>query len=369
MIEPKAKKISRDYWSNQRVLVTGHNGFIGTWLSRSLLYLGANVHGYSLASCLTPNTFDSLNWPYSLTQELNDICEKELLEKAIQEFKPSVVVHLAAEAIVKRAHQSPIECYNTNVIGTANLLEAIRKQPSVSSVILFTTDKVYQNEETGRAFKETDRLGGNGIYDSSKACCELVIQAYKSSFIKDLPISTIRAGNVIGGGDWSPYRLIPDVIRHWQNNESLNLRMPEAVRPWQHVMEAVYATLLIAQQQHSNPIYADSWNIGPDHEGHCRVDELIEILLKHINSSGDAIKIKSKTAKDLPATHESRLLYLDTSKAKSGLGWKPQLNLADAISLTAKWYKAFLLDDSPDNLTQITDQQIVQILNPLTVDK
>lgn len=359
--QPDKELIDQNFWSKQSVFITGHNGFIGTWLSRTLVKLGARVHGYSLSEGSTPNTFNSMIWPEQLTQEVGDICNLTALDKSLNVFKPSVIIHLAAEAIVKRAHQSPVNCYSTNVMGTVNLLEIVKNDlPNIKSIVLFTTDKVYQNQETGKAFVETDRLGGSGIYDSSKACCELLIHAYKQSFIQDIPISTVRAGNVIGGGDWSPYRLIPDAIRHLKKDSKLNIRMPEAVRPWQHVMEAVYATLLIAQKQYINSQYANNWNIGPNMDGHCSVRELIDILFKNIESSSDNISIKIEKK-----SHEARLLHLDTSLAKEKLNWMPILTLDKAVFYTAEWYKYFLNNRDSRCITEITDRQIAKILNPL----
>lgn len=325
--------LRRAFWRRQRVLLTGHSGFIGGWMATMLSQLGASVSGFSLPPETSPALFDTLLLQHRIHSQFGDINDAAAITAAMQSCQPTLVLHLASEAIVRRAHNHPRETFATNVMGTLNVLEACRSLPQAPHIIAFTTDKVYENNETGHDFSEHDPLGGKGIYDCSKSAQDQLVRAYHYSYLRDSGIATVRAGNVIGGGDFSPDRIIPDAVRAMTANTPLALRNPAAVRPWQHVMEPVYATLLLAQKLADDPAaFSGAWNIGPAAADCVSVAELLDLFYPAMHESSRAIRADATT---IP---ESQLLRLNTDKARQQLQWAPLTNLATAITLTARWY-------------------------------
>lgn len=329
-------------WQGRRVFLTGHTGFKGSWLSLWLTKLGAEVCGYSLDPETTPNMFQTANVAAVLKDVRGNIMEKDRLESVMKEFAPSVVFHLAAQPLVRRSYADPLGTYATNVMGTAHLLEAVRNTESVQAVVCVTTDKCYENKEWIWPYRETDPLGGFDPYASSKACAEIVAAAYRSSFFSGLStskrpvaVATARGGNVIGGGDWSEDRLIPDLIRGFQSKQPVLIRHPKAIRPWQHVLELLCGYILLAEKLLTNPgEFTSAFNFGPGDDDTWPVDK---IATKLSALWGDSAEWKRDT---LPSVHEAHYLKLDASKARSELGWRPRLGLAQSLEWIVTWYKA-----------------------------
>ena len=333
-------------YKNKRVFVTGHTGFKGSWLLRLLNYLEAEVVGYALEPNTTPALFSVINGEKLCKSIIGDIRDAQKLHKAIVDFQPDFVFHLAAQPIVRTSYQIPAETFEVNAIGTANVLDGIRLLEKPCVGVMITTDKVYQNNETGQAYKETDRLGGYDPYSASKACAELVIDSYRKSFFNpeqyakhNKAIASVRAGNVIGGGDWAADRLIPDIVRALSENKTIQIRNPHAIRPWQHVLEPLsgYLTLGSLMSQKS-PEYAEEYNFGPTPHDELTVKEMTELALK-IWGSGN---IEFPVLENQP--HEAGLLSLDISKAAEKLGWKPKWNARQALEHTLNWYKKYYND-------------------------
>ncbi len=320
-------------YKNRRVLVTGHTGFKGSWLALWLDHLGAQVSGLALDPNTTPNHWDLLG--LSIDDNRSDIRDFEKTLSLVEAFQPDIVFHLAAQPLVRRSYRVPLETWSTNVIGTANLLEACRQVSSVQSIVCITTDKVYANQEWAWGYRENDRLGGYDPYSASKACCELVVDSYRNSFFsKDnrCLAATVRAGNVIGGGDWSEDRLIPDMVRAVTSDEVLEIRSPHATRPWQHVLESLSGYLMVGQKLiERNAHFARAWNFGPSAEDNRQVIDILDELRRHWPA------IRYRVATELQP-HEANLLYLDNSLAKSSLGWQPVWTLATTLQHTADWY-------------------------------
>lgn len=328
-------------YQNRRVLVTGHTGFKGSWLALWLQELGATVYGLALAPYTQPNHWDLLK--LAIQEDRADIRDMSSLEACLQRSQPEIVFHLAAQPLVRRAYLDPLETWSTNVLGTANILQACRNSKTVKAILVITTDKVYENKEWPWGYRETDRLGGHDPYSASKAATELVVDSFRKSFfqVASSPlIASARAGNVIGGGDWSEDRLIPDIIRTVKSGNSLEIRSPLATRPWQHVLDCLSGYLLLGQKLlEGQSEYADAWNFGPGLEGNWTVSEVLAELKghwSHINWH--------KAQGDQP--HESNFLYLDSSKAKRHLGWQPNWSLQDGFSATAEWYSRYIEDNS-----------------------
>jgi CDP-glucose 4,6-dehydratase len=346
----KLTRVDPGFWRQQRVLVTGHTGFIGGWLALALKQAGAQVSGFSLPPDTNPALCDALDLPANINSIEGDITDLAALSRAITSIKPTVVLHLAAEAIVRRAHHQPVNTYNTNVMGTLHVLEVCRQLETPPIVVVFTTDKVYANDEQQRAFTETDALGGKGIYDSSKSAADQLISAYHQAIVPGWGVATIRAGNVIGGGDWSPDRLIPDAVRALVANTRLQLRYPQSVRPWQHVIEPVFATMLLSQKLAENAHdFCGPWNIGPQLEDHVSVGDLVSRLHRYWGDDSQQTSLENSSVP------EAKYLFLDTTKAIHKLQWQPLLALDKALALTADWYKAFY---RRDNMSDLTLQQL-----------
>lgn len=347
------------FYLNKKVFITGHTGFKGSWLMATLSTFGAIIKGYALEPEQPGGLFDHLR-PMSLaTSIISDIRDRERLNKEITDFKPDIIFHLAAQPLVRRSYTIPAETFDINVTGTANVLEACIHLKNKCSVIVITTDKVYQNRETDVLYKEDDPLGGYDPYSASKACAELVTDSFRKSFFNpagyskhEKSIATVRAGNVIGGGDWSLDRLFPDIVHSLIGNEPVLVRNPGAVRPWQHVLEAITGYLLLGMKLYNDPInFSQAYNFGPLPEDHLPVMSVVENAIKAWGNG---------TWKDISVSgqpHEASLLKLDIGKALNQLNWKPKLNAASAIQWTIGWYK-----QKDENKARYTFKQIKDYL-------
>ena len=325
------------YYKDKRVLITGHTGFKGTWLTKILADAGAEVLGYSRCTEREPSLFTLSGVEKQITHVKGDVKDYVNLLEAFQCFQPEFVFHLAAQPIVRESYVNPLETYATNVMGTANVLECIRQTASVKSAVIVTTDKVYRNEEQNRAFCEGDALDGFDPYSNSKSCAELVTASYRRSFPGLPPISTARAGNVIGGGDFAKDRIIPDCVRAVSKGEAIIVRNPHSVRPYQHVLEPLFAYLLIAQRQAENPALAGCYNIGPEDSDCVTTGELVTLFCE---KWGEGARWIDHSEKNAP--HEAGFLKLDCALVKKTFGWKPKWGITDAVEMVVKFEKARL---------------------------
>ncbi len=323
------------FWDGKRVLLTGHTGFKGTWLSLWLTRLGARVTGIALPPATDPSVFE-LARPSLETSHFQDIRDADLLGELVKAASPEIVLHLGAQALVRASYRDPLGTFATNVQGTANLLEAIRQTDSVRVVVAVTTDKVYRNLEHVFPYRETDQLGGHDAYSASKAASEIVIASYRDAFLKEknIAVASARAGNVIGGGDWSGDRLLPDAVRAWQAGRTLEVRRPEAKRPWQHVLEPLCAYLVLAQRLWDDGSLALAFNFGPNSHEAAPVRQVIEIA----RASYGGGEVEYGDGAEGP--HEAGLLALETAKARHFLGVQPRWSLAEAVDRTMTWYRA-----------------------------
>lgn len=333
--------VTNSFWRGRRVLITGHTGFKGAWLSAWLSALGANVRGIGLRPDTEPNLFELLELSREMDSQLLDINCESALTASLRAWQPEIVLHLAAQALVRLSYDTPIATFETNVIGTVRLLEAVRQTPSVRAVVIVTSDKCYENRELPVAYAEDDRLGGRDPYSASKGCAEIATRSMQQSFFAPYAyrghparICTVRAGNVIGGGDWSRDRIVPDVIRSCLGDSGVvELRNPLAVRPWQHVLEPLSGYLMVAQRLVESPDQMDvPWNFGPDEEASRPVMQVAQAIIAKLGRG------RISTPARPNAVHEAQLLRLDSSKARRLLGWSPQLSFEEAISFTADWY-------------------------------
>lgn len=330
--------VSRSFWSGRRVFLTGHSGFKGSWLGLWLSELGAQVYGYSLAPGTSPALHDCLGLGARMAGEFSDIRDAAQLARSLAAFRPEVVLHLAAQPLVRESYRTPAETYATNVTGTLNLLEAVRQCDSVQAVLVVTSDKCYENREWQWPYREQDALGGHDPYSSSKACVELLCASWRDSFLRErgVALATARAGNVIGGGDWSADRLLPDILRAWDAGEAVTLRYPGAVRPWQHVLDPLQGYLLLAQALvEQGQAMAQAWNFGPDSEGTATVGEVVQAMAAQW--PGEA----RWSVEPLAQPHEAGLLTLDSSRARQLLGWRPAWGLPQALCQTLEWHRAW----------------------------
>jgi len=327
----------KEFWCGKRVLVTGHTGFKGSWLAIWLDQLGAKVCGISLKPNTAPNLFDLAEVSGDVAHSICDIRDAEKLAVTVSNFKPEIVFHLAAQALVRPSYADPLETFSSNTMGTANLLDAVRRVDSVNACVVVTTDKVYNNEETGRHFYEDDKLGGHDPYSASKAAAELVVSSYRSAFLanKNVGVASARAGNAIGGGDWSDERLIPDAVKSWQRGEVLQIRRPGAIRPWQHLLDPLCGYLKLAESIWHSPENATAFNFGPDPEDSHSVKSIIETACAAFGR-GEVEFAEAKTG-----PHEAHLLSLNNAKAKTKLGVSPKWTTETAVLKTMNWYKAF----------------------------
>ena len=329
--------IDPSFWFGKRVFVTGHTGFKGSWLSLWLQRLGASVTGFALEPWTDPSLFEAASVTNVVESVIGDVRDPGKLQSAMAKAKPEIVFHLAAQPIVRRSYRSPVETYSTNVMGTVHLLEAVRSQPSVRVVVVITSDKCYENVEQAHGYRETDAMGGHDPYSSSKGCAELVISAYRRSFFSAGPaVASARAGNVIGGGDWSEDRLVPDIIKTWMAGERVLIRNPMATRPWQHVLEPLRGYLTLAQALwREGHAFAAGWNFGPDEEDVRSVGWVVDELA---GRWGDGVAWQlDKGAHPF----ESQSLTLNCEKAARQLGWMPRLELPRALDWIVEWYRDF----------------------------
>jgi CDP-glucose 4,6-dehydratase len=352
------------FWRGRRVLVTGHTGFKGAWLSQWLIELGAEVSGFALAPATNPNMFSLLALESDMHSVIGDIRDLSSIISAVQRARPEVIFHLAAQPLVRQSYRDPVETYGTNVMGTVNVLEAARQLPGVRAVVVVTTDKCYENREWVWGYRENDRLGGNDPYSNSKACAELVVAAYARSFLHspdrpDAPaVASARAGNVIGGGDWSDERLVPDAINAFRRGESVLLRHPHATRPWQHVLEPLAGYIGLARRLCGAPAaFTDSWNFGPDDGDAREVGSVVDLLALHWGAPASWEEAPG------PHPHEARLLRLDSSKAKTLLAWRPRLTLEEAVAWVVEWYSCW--NDGGD-VRELTRRQISRYVSRMS---
>ncbi len=326
-----------DAYIGRRVLITGHTGFKGSWLALWMQQLGAHVTGVALPPDTSPNHWDLLD--LDIDDHRLDVRDNESLFRLVADSRPEIVFHLAAQPLVRRSYKDPLETWSTNVMGTVNLLDACRRVDSVRAAVVVTTDKVYENKEWSRGYREMDRLGGHDPYSASKAATEMAVSSFRKAFFNssDAPLlASARAGNVIGGGDWSEDRLIPDVIRAYTGNTSIEIRSLRATRPWQHVLECLSGYLMLGQKLlEGRAEYADAWNFGPGPEGNRTVNDLLNILKEHWPQL-------AWHPAETPQSHESGLLYLDSEKARVGLGWQPVWILMEAVTMTVRWYQSYI---------------------------
>ncbi len=344
------------FWSGKTVLVTGHTGFKGGWLSLWLQRLGAEVVGYALPPGTEPSLFEKADVARNMTSLFGDIRDLPQLQTVLERHRPQVVFHLAAQALVRQSYDAPVDTYASNVMGTVNLLESVRHTPSVRVCQVITSDKCYENREWDYPYREVDRLGGRDPYSSSKACAELVAAAYRDSFFAGAgapSLATVRAGNVIGGGDWSQDRLIPDCIRALARNEPVIARNPAAVRPWQHVLEPLSGYLWLAARQWQEPgRFAGAWNFGPAANDAIPVGALLDQVVAAWG--GGSWRPLADSAGE---PHEAGLLKLDISKAAARLGWRPTYTVAQAVEQTVAWYRQ-ARQSSVDDIRAVCHRQI-----------
>ncbi|MBR1532660.1 MAG: CDP-glucose 4,6-dehydratase [Eubacterium sp.] len=331
------------FYKGKRVLVTGHTGFKGAWLCKMLTMLGADVTGYALEPPTEPNLFGMLKLP--INSVIGDIRDFDKLKAVFDDFKPEIVLHLAAQPIVRDSYKMPRYTYDVNVMGTVNICECIRLSDSVKSFLNVTTDKVYENEDLNIAFTEDMKLDGYDPYSNSKSCSELVTHSYQKSFLnaQGVAVSTARAGNVIGGGDFANDRIVPDSVRAVMSGEQIIVRNPNSTRPFQHVLEPLYVYLLIAMKQYENREFAGYYNVGPDDSDCITTGELCDIFCKHYGEGAEWKNISEKNA-----VHEAGFLRLDTSKLKSTFGWKPVWNIDTALLKVVEWTKVYAAGGNVD---------------------
>lgn len=348
--------VLKAFWAGKRVLLTGHTGFKGGWLAIWLQQLGAEVRGFALPAATKPSLWQVAGLDQRVAGNYADIREPGPLLDAFRAFEPEIVLHLAAQPLVRESYRTPTETYATNVMGTIHVLEALRQCPSVKAAVVVTTDKCYENREWFWPYREADVLGGYDPYSNSKACVELLCASWRNSFLRSAGVSlaTARAGNVIGGGDWSAERLVPDIFRAWQNGEDVVLRYPQATRPWQHALEPLLGYLQLAQRlfEHGDA-YAQAWNFGPDHGNVATVETLVRGLAERWPGA-------ARWSIDPAAQpHEAGLLALDSSKARQQLGWRPRWSFATTLDRTLTWHQAWLSGADMHTFTceQIADYQ------------
>ncbi len=347
------------FYRGKKVLVTGHTGFKGAWLVQWLLQLGAEVIGYSLETTDNTKLYEQLDLKSKIIHYHGDINDLVHLKEVFKEHEPEIVFHLAAQAIVKTSYEDPLDTLQTNIIGTANVLEAIRSIDSVDVAVLVTSDKCYKNEEKKFGFKETDAMGGDDPYSASKACAELVIHSYRHSFFKNgkTKIVSVRAGNILGGGDWSKDRIVVDAVRSIQENQPILLRDPSAVRPWQHVLDASFGYLKVAVHALDTTVpFVHAWNFGPSEEEVLNVEGLVQLIITTYGK-GSYENLGARTY------HEANYLKLNVDLAKTQLGWELLYNNRTIVEKTIQWYKAY---DSGSSATEITNQQIHEYLQAIS---
>ena len=352
--------MNSSFWNGKKIFVTGHTGFKGSWLCLWLNHLGSQVTGYALQAPTRPSLFEVAQVEKGMTSIIGDVRDGNLLANAMRQAAPDIVIHMASQPLVRRSYIDPVETYSTNVIGTVNLLEAVRQMSSVRAVINVTTDKCYENKEWVWSYRENEPMGGFDPYSSSKGCAELVTLAYRNSYFNTskhgehkVALATARAGNVIGGGDWAEDRLIPDILRAIEDGRPVNIRNPNAIRPWQHVLEPLSGYLTLSENLFNNgPAFAEAFNFGPAEEDAMSVKWIVEQLTQRW---GDGASWHFDGG---PHPHEAHYLKLDCSKARSRLGWAPRWNLSQALQSIINWQKSYKLHQSSQEMRDLCLQQI-----------
>lgn len=348
-----------EFYKGKRVLVTGHTGFKGTWMCQLLIMLGAEVTGYSLESPTNPSLFEMCHLAEKMNSIIGDIRDLEHMKEVFQEKQPEIVIHMAAQPLVRESYKNPVYTYETNVMGTVNILECVRVSSSVKSFVNVTTDKVYLNKEWNWGYRENEELNGYDPYSNSKSCSELVTSSYLNSFFKDtdIAISTARAGNVIGGGDFAVDRIIPDCIRAAEAGRDIVVRNPYSTRPYEHVLEPIIAYLMIAEAQYKDKTLAGNYNVGPDETDCWTTGDLVTLFCeKWISITGKEIKWVNQYD---GGPHEANFLKLDCSKLKSTFGWKPRWNVEVAMEKIVEWSNVYL---SGGNITECMVSQIKEFI-------
>lgn len=347
------------FWRQKKVLLTGHTGFKGSWLCLWLQHLGARVAGFSLPPPTSPSLFELAQIGQGMKTWNADVRDLPRLKEAVRAHEPEIIIHLAAQSLVRRSYLEPVETYSTNVLGTVNVLEAARDAGGVRALIVVTSDKCYENHEALHGYREDEPMGGHDPYSSSKACAELVTAAYRKSFFSTassgMPgtaVASVRAGNVIGGGDWAEDRLIPDLVRAFLKQQPAAIRNPRAVRPWQHVLDPLQGYLMLAQRLcEDGAPFAEAWNFGPDERDEQSVENVAARMVTRWGA-GASCQLASGNA-----PHEAGFLKLDSTKARTRLAWKPRLDLDQAVDWSAEWYRAY--GDARD-ARELTLDQIIR---------
>ena len=348
--------MNSQFWRGKSVLITGHTGFKGSWLALWLQGLGARVGGYALAPPTQPSLFEMAQVGAGMSSLISDVRDPGALQRCVTDFKPDIIIHMAAQSLVRHSYQHPAETYATNVMGTVNVLEAVRSSSTTRAVVVVTSDKCYENKEWLWAYRENEPLGGYDPYSNSKACAELVVAAYRNSFFNaeaNSPgpaLASARAGNVIGGGDWAKDRLIADVMSAFLEDRPVRIRSPQAIRPWQHVLEPLNGYLILAEKLWTEGAsYAEAWNFGPDASGTITVSEIMQRLKQQWHGHAGWV------ADSEEHPHEAGCLKLDCAKAKARLGWQPRLSLDETLAWIVEWYEAYR---AGDDIRRLTEQQI-----------
>lgn len=352
----------QDTYKGKKIFITGHTGFKGSWLLRTLSLLGAEIKGYALAPYTKDDIYYAINGNDLCTSVIADIRDKDRLAEEITNFAPDFIFHLAAQPLVRLSYDLPVQTFEVNAMGTANLLDVVHQLQQKCTVVLITTDKVYLNREWIYPYRENDRLGGYDPYSASKACAELIIDSYRNSFFNPnnysahhKAIAVARAGNVIGGGDWSKDRLLPDIAQALIKKETIAVRNPKSVRPWQHVMEPVAGYLLLGERLEKFPEqFAQAYNFGPYSGDTLTVEEIVGLAIRKWGSGS------YKVLQQDEQLHEAGFLKLDITKAEIEIGWKPILNAKEAVGMTINWYKTFF--ENPASINELTENQVMHFL-------
>lgn len=348
-----AHGVNRDFWRGKRVFVTGHTGFMGGWLCVSLLRMGAAVHGYSLPAPSRPSFHDAIGLDAAVASTIADVRDLGRLSEALHRSQADIVFHLAAQPLVRQAFADPVDTYATNVMGTVHMLEAMRRASAPQAAVIVTTDKVYDNQERPWGYREADMLGGREAYGSSKACAELVVDTFRRSYFDGAHapgIATVRAGNIIGGGDWAADRLIPDAVRAFSAGRALDIRYPDAVRPWQHVLDPVHGFLMLAERLADKPArWSSAWNFGPPEPDARTVGWMADRIARYWSNSAEWQPVPNV------GPHEARLLLLNSAKANAELGWACRWDADTAIRHTVEWYRTFY---ETGDVLGLTERQI-----------
>lgn len=344
-----------DFWRNKHVLLTGHTGFKGSWLALWLQKLGANVTGVALSPNTLPNLFELAQVAHGMTSYFCDIRDEVALTRIVRDSQPEIVFHLAAQPLVRASYREPLATFASNIMGTAHLLDALRGLDSVRVAVMVTTDKVYRNLEQPWPYREEDALGGHDPYSASKAASELVIDSYRDAFLKEqgVAIASVRAGNVIGGGDWSQDRLIPDAVRAWQSGQLLEIRRPQAIRPWQHVLEPLHGYMRLAEQLWQRPELAGAYNLGPHSHEAATVRQVVELAQQVYGAELAAVRYGDGSE----GPHEAGWLALETAKARSLLSVQPCWGLTESVTRTINWYRSQAAGGNARTLCQAEIEQ------------